>query len=144
MKILFKRLRASALPPQQMTEHSAGFDLSADIGEAVNLMPAEIKTIPTGIAVAIPIGFEAQIRPRSGLASKHGISIVNSPGTIDGDYRGEIRIILVNLGSEVFVIEPGMRIAQMVITPVLIPQWEETDILPPTTRDDNGFGHTGC
>ncbi len=144
MKILFKRLRASALPPQQMTEYSAGFDLRADIGEAVSLMPAEIKAIPTGIAIAIPIGFEAQIRPRSGLASKHGISIVNSPGTIDADYRGEIRIILVNLGSEVFVIEPGMRIAQIVVSPVLIPKWEEAEILPPTARNDNGFGHTGC
>jgi len=143
MKIQFQRLSPSALPPQQMTVHSAGFDLSADIPEALVLAPGMIMTVPTGIAVAIPEGFEAQIRPRSGLAARHGISIVNSPGTIDADYRGEIKIILVNLGAEPFRIEPLMRIAQLIISPVVVPEWEETAELPSTGRNDNGFGHTG-
>jgi len=144
MRILFRRLTPSAVPPQRMTAHSAGYDLSADIPEPVMLSAGKFMTIPTGIAVAIPVGYEVQVRPRSGLATRHGISIVNSPGTIDADYRGEIQVILINLGSVGFTIEPGMRIAQMVITPVIAPEWVESDTLPSTERSVNGFGHTGC
>lgn len=129
--------------PRYETTGSAGVDLRAFMESAVNLRPLERAMIPTGIYIELPQGYEAQIRPRSGLAAKKGISIVNAPGTIDSDYRGEIKIILVNLSNEAHVIEPGERIAQMVIAKYEQIDWEETDLLTETSRGAGGFGHTG-
>lgn len=143
--IQIKRLRpgnaASALPAY-MTEGAAGMDLCADITANLILAPMARLLIPTGIAIALPMGFEAQIRPRSGLALKQGMTLVNSPGTIDADYRGEIQIIAINLGSEPIVIEPGQRIAQMVVQRVVRAEWQEVDELPTSERQAGGFGHT--
>ena len=129
--------------PKYATEQSAGVDLEAAIQSPITLKPGERQLIATGLAIALPQGFEAQVRPRSGLAAKNGVTVLNSPGTIDADYRGEIKIILVNLGQENFVIERGMRIAQMVIAPCLQVQWQETEQLDETTRGAGGFGSTG-
>lgn len=129
--------------PHYATEHSAGMDLLAAIDSPVTLKPLERKLIPTGIAIALPEGFEAQVRPRSGLALKQGISLVNAPGTIDADYRGEIGAILINLSAEDVTIERGMRIAQMVIAPYTRALWAETETLPETDRGTGGFGSTG-
>lgn len=118
-------------------------DLYADVDSGVTLLPGRIKLISAGIYVSIPPGFEAQVRPRSGLALKHGISIVNSPGTIDSDYRGLVGIILVNLGSEAYTIRRGTRIAQLVIKPISQAEWVEVDELDETHRNAGGFGHTG-
>lgn len=118
-------------------------DLFASLDEDVVIMPGERRLIPTGISIAIPEGFEGQIRPRSGLAIKNGIGILNGPGTIDSDYRGEIFIILINLGNEPFKVKNGDRIAQLVINPVVKPILEEVEDLPPTQRQDGGIGHTG-
>ena len=126
-----------------MTEHSSGFDLFADILESVNLEPFQRIAIPCGIAVEIPIGYEAQIRPRSGLSLSSGLSVLNSPGTIDSDYRGEIKVILINLSDQAMIIEPQMRIAQMVFCPIVIPELCETSILNQSKRQEGGFGHTG-
>jgi dUTP pyrophosphatase len=145
IRIQIKRLRPSAVQlelPAYMTEGAAGVDLFADIESDVQLAPMARLLIPTGIAIALPAGVEAQIRPRSGLALKHGFALVNSPGTIDSDYRGEIQIIAINLGSEPIVIQRGQRIAQMVLQRVLRAQWQEVDELPASTRQDGGFGHT--
>jgi len=117
-------------------------DLCADIEGEIHLAPMARALIPTGIAIALPIGFEAQIRPRSGLALKQGLTLVNTPGTIDSDYRGEIQIIAINLGAEPVVIERGQRIAQMVLQRVLRARWHEVEELPSSTRQDAGFGHT--
>ena len=125
-----------------MTEGSAGMDLCADIDGAIELKPMARALVPTGIALALPVGFEAQIRPRSGLALKQGLTLVNSPGTIDSDYRGEIQIIAINLGAEPIVIERGQRIAQMVLQRVVRARWQEVDELPGSTRHEGGFGHT--
>ncbi|MDY3869344.1 MAG: dUTP diphosphatase [Pyramidobacter sp.] len=127
--------------PEYATEQSAGMDLRAR--EPMTLEPGEIAAVGTGLHIELPSGYEAQIRPRSGLALKHGISIPNAPGTIDADYRGEIRVILVNLGKEAFRIEPGDRIAQMVIAPVVRAQWQLCSQLDATERQDGGFGSTG-
>ena len=129
--------------PAYATEHSAGMDLLAAIAEPKTIAPGERALIPTGIAIALPEGFEAQIRPRSGLALKHGISLVNSPGTIDADYRGEIGVIVINHGQTAFVVEPGMRIAQMVIAPYTRATFSEVIELPTSTRGEGGFGSTG-
>lgn len=129
--------------PGYMTERSAGMDLYADIDEDIRVAPMERVLVPAGISIALPDGYEAQIRPRSGLAVKHGIALVNSPGTIDADYRGEIKVILINLGDSHFVIRRGERIAQMVIHEVSRIEWEEVDKLEETTRGGGGFGHTG-
>lgn len=129
--------------PFYATEDSAGMDLLAAISEAITLAPLERKLIPTGIAIALPKGFEAQIRPRSGLALKHGISLVNAPGTIDADYRGEIGVIVINLSNEPFTIEPAMRIAQMVIAPYTRANWLPVESLDETERGEGGFGSTG-
>ena len=129
--------------PKIQTNLSAGVDLSAAIKGQVILRPGERKIIPTGLAIALPMGFEAQIRPRSGLAIKSGITVLNSTGTIDADYRGEIGVILINLGKTDFMVERGMRVAQMVINPVVGINWEEIEILPETNRGPNGFGSTG-
>lgn len=118
-------------------------DLYAAVEKQTTLGKNEIKLIPTGISIALPFGFEAQVRPRSGLALKHGITIVNSPGTIDSDYRGEIGVILCNLGTSEFVVERGMRIAQLIVQPVVHAELEEVDELEETHRGEGGFGHTG-
>jgi dUTP pyrophosphatase len=129
--------------PQYMSEHASGVDLYAALPRDTILPPGERLLIPTGIAIAIPPGFEAQIRPRSGLAINHGIGILNTPGTIDADYRGEIKVILINLGKEPFLIRRGDRIAQMVIQKVCKVCWEVSNSLPLTPRDAGGFGHSG-
>jgi dUTP pyrophosphatase len=129
--------------PAYMTEGSAGMDLAADIDGELVLAPLARALIPTGIAIALPPGFEAQIRPRSGLALKHGLTLVNSPGTIDSDYRGEIQLIAINLGGNPIVVRRGERIAQMVVQRVIQARWREVAELPGSERQGNGFGHTG-
>jgi len=129
--------------PAYATAHSAGVDLMAAIDSDMILKPMERALVPTGIAIALPEGFEAQIRPRSGLALKHGIALVNAPGTIDADYRGEIKALIINLGQEDFTITRGMRIAQMVIAPVSHVTWQAVTSLEETQRSAGGFGSTG-
>lgn len=129
--------------PQYATEQSAGMDIRANLNEPITLKPLERCLVPTGIYMSLPKGFEAQIRPRSGLAIKKGIGVLNSPGTIDADYRGEVCVILVNLSSEDFVIEDGERIAQMVISRYEQAEWTEVEVLDETSRGSGGFGHTG-
>ena len=129
--------------PKKMTEQSAGFDLCAAVKESITIAPGKIALVPCGFSMALPAGYEAQIRPRSGLASKHGIAPVNSPGTIDADYRGEVMTPLINLGSAPFVVERGMRIAQMLIAPVPEVRLVEVEVLDETERGAGGFGHTG-
>lgn len=129
--------------PAYATPLSAGVDLRANLSEPLVLEPLQRALVPTGLYIALPPGYEAQVRPRSGLAIKHGITVLNSPGTIDADYRGELRIILVNLSREPFRIEPGERIAQMVIARHEQVEWEETDSLDETLRGAGGFGSTG-
>lgn len=139
-----KILNHSRFPlPEYATEHSAGMDLRANIDTAIVVAPLERVLVPTGLHIQLPTGYEAQIRPRSGLAVKHGIGIVNSPGTIDADYRGEIRIILVNLSNEPFSLNPGERIAQMVISKYEKATWLECDSLDESERGSGGFGSTG-
>jgi len=129
--------------PEYATIHSAGLDLRADLEHSLILKTLERSLVPTGLFIELPEGFEAQIRPRSGLAIKHGISLVNTPGTIDPDYRGEIKVILVNLSDVPFTLEPGERIAQMVIARFEHISWNEVESLSATARGDGGFGHTG-
>lgn len=128
--------------PAYETAHAAGMDLRADLEEPVRLNPMERKLISTGLFIELPVGFEAQIRPRSGLAFKHGIGIVNSPGTIDADYRGEIKVLLINYGAESFEINNGDRIAQMVVAKHETVSWNQVEVLNDTTRGEGGFGHT--
>ncbi len=143
--VRIKRVGDSAdLPlPQRMTEHAAGFDVAAAVREPVVLQPGEIRLIPCGFAMALPHGYEAQMRPRSGLSSRHGISMINTPGTIDSDYRGEVCVPLVNHGDKPFTIERGMRISQMVIKRVPPVELVEVNELDDTNRGSGGFGHTG-
>ncbi len=129
--------------PAYETPLSAGQDLRAAVSEPKTLGPGERALIPTGLAMAIPAGFEVQIRPRSGLALKHGVTCLNTPGTIDADYRGEVQVLLINLGQEPFTIQRGDRIAQMVIAPVTQGQWQEVETLDETARGAGGFGSTG-
>jgi dUTP pyrophosphatase len=129
--------------PAYETLHAAGMDMRADLEAPVTLKPLERKLIPTGLSIELPEGYEAQIRPRSGLAFKHGIGIVNSPGTIDADYRGEIKVLLVNLSADDFEVNTGDRIAQMVVAKHERLQWQEVEILGETTRGAGGYGHTG-
>ncbi|GIO10912.1 deoxyuridine 5'-triphosphate nucleotidohydrolase [Cohnella xylanilytica] len=129
--------------PRKMSEWAAGFDLHAAVGEPLTLAPGERALVPTGFAMAMPKELEAQIRPRSGLAYKHGITCLNSPGTIDADYRGEVKVLLINLGQEPFTIERGERIAQMVFQTVPQVKIEEVSELSETVRGEGGFGHTG-
>jgi dUTP pyrophosphatase len=145
IRIQIKRVRPNSaeIPlPVYMTEGSAGMDLCADIDDELRLAPMERALIPTGVAIALPQGLEAQIRPRSGLALKQGLTMVNSPGTIDSDYRGEIQLVAINLGSEPVVIQRGQRIAQMVVQRIIRAQWQEVKELPSSVRQDGGFGHT--
>lgn len=129
--------------PAYATEHAAGADLRAAIDDPVTLQPGEIKAIPTNIAIELPEHLEAQVRPRSGLALKHGITLPNTPGTIDADYRGEIKVIMANIGREPFVVTRGDRIAQLVVAPVVHARWLEAETLNETARGDGGFGHSG-
>lgn len=129
--------------PAYATSQSAGLDLRANIGSAITLRPLERRLVPTGLHIALPAGYEAQVRPRSGLALKHGITLLNTPGTIDADYRGEIKVLLVNLSNEDFVINNGERIAQMVIAHYEAAEWEQVEVLEETERGEGGFGHTG-
>lgn len=129
--------------PAYSTEASAGMDLRANIDREVKLKPLERALIPTGLFIELPVGYEAQIRPRSGLAIKSGISVLNSPGTIDADYRGEIGIIIVNLSNEVYTVKDGERICQMIIAKHERVEWNEVDVLEETKRGKGGFGHTG-
>jgi len=129
--------------PGYATEHAAGLDLMAAIAEPMTIAPGKRAMVPTGIAIALPVGFEAQVRPRSGLASKHGVTILNTPGTIDADYRGEIKVILINFGEIDFIVEPKSRIAQLIVAPVVQIRWDEAESLPQTARGEGGFGSTG-
>jgi dUTP pyrophosphatase len=129
--------------PQYATPQSAGVDLRADIPESIVLEPLGRAMVPTGLYLEIPAGYEAQVRPRSGLAAKKGVTVLNSPGTIDADYRGEVRVILVNLSSEPFAVEPGERIAQMVIARHEHVEWDEVEVLEESERGAGGFGSTG-
>jgi dUTP pyrophosphatase len=142
MNIGIKKLKDSAILPEYQTTQAAGMDLHACIDEPVTLAPMERKMIPTGLAIALPVGYEAQIRARSGMSIKHGITMVNGIGTIDADYRGEIGVLVVNLGQESFTIEPDMRIAQMVITTYETAVWQLADELDETERGVGGFGST--
>ena len=135
---------AEDLPlPVYATAGSAGLDLLAAVESPVELMPLEFALVPTGLCLALPEGYEGQIRPRSGLAASHGVTVLNSPGTIDADYRGEIKVILVNLGKAPFRVERGARIAQLVVAPVARIEWSPAPALPASARGGGGFGHTG-
>lgn len=129
--------------PRYATAQSAGLDLQANIEEPITIGSLERTMVPTGLFIALPDGYEAQIRPRSGLAAKHGITVLNSPGTIDADYRGEIKVVLVNLSKEPFTINNGERIAQMVVAKCEQAEWEQVETLDATERGEGGFGHTG-
>ena len=143
VKLLIKKLQKNISIPQYKTEGSSGMDLMANIKEKIKILPGEKKIIPTGIAVAIPKQYEIQIRPRSGLAIKKGISVLNTPGTIDSDYRGELKVILINFGNETFEINNNDRIAQMIVCPIVKAELEEVEILPESIRGQGGFGSTG-
>ncbi|WP_367363793.1 dUTP diphosphatase [Candidatus Tisiphia endosymbiont of Nedyus quadrimaculatus] len=144
IKVKIKKLEHSVdILPSYATEHSAGMDLVAANIEPITIKPQEVKLVPTGICIALPSHLEAQIRPRSGLALKHGVTVLNSPGTIDADYRGEIKVILINHAQEDFIIERGMKIAQMVIARYEQILWDEVDSLDETSRGLGGFGSTG-
>ena len=145
IKVSVQRLdHGKDLPlPEIQTDLSAGVDLPAAVDAPIVLEPGARVIVPTGLAIALPAGYEAQVRPRSGLAIKNGVTVLNSPGTIDADYRGEIGAIIINHGQEAFTIERGMRIAQMVVAPVVGIEWDETETLPETERGRGGFGSTG-
>tara|TARA_B100001121_G_scaffold248058_1_gene223452 strand:+ start:20 stop:460 length:441 start_codon:yes stop_codon:yes gene_type:complete len=142
-EILIKKLSKDVAIPKYETEGSSGLDLAANINKKIEILPGKSEIIPTGLAVAIPKNFEIQIRPRSGLAAKSQISVLNTPGTIDADYRGELKVILINLSDKVFVVEKGLRIAQMVLSPVVKAKMKEVTELENTERGSGGFGSTG-
>jgi len=144
IKIQISRVRPSDLPlPRYMTDGSAGLDLYADVDVPLVIAPHEVVPVPTGLCFAIPQGFEGQIRPRSGLAAKNGITVINTPGTIDSDYRGEVKILLINLSKNEFEIKRGERVAQIIFSPVVTAELELVDNLGETLRGSGGFGHTG-
>jgi dUTP pyrophosphatase len=143
VKILVKKFNKNIKLPTYKTSGSSGMDLVALVKGKINIKPGKIAIIPTGIAIAIPMNYEIQIRPRSGLAAKKGISVLNTPGTIDSDYRGEIKIILINLSKKSFVVKSGDRVAQMILYPVAKGKLKEVKILPRTLRGKGGFGSTG-
>ncbi len=142
-RVLIKKLHPEAKIPQYMTELAAGMDICALPEKSLTLAPGQRCLVPTGLAFSIPAGYEIQVRPRSGLAIKHGISLVNSPGTIDADYRGEVSIIMINHGEDVLLINPGDRIAQLIVAPVCQATLLEVSELSETARGTGGFGHTG-
>ncbi len=146
VRVQVRRVRSHAAPlplPRYQSDQAAGLDLCADIDADWTLAPLARRAVPTGIAIALPEGHEAQVRPRSGLALRHGITCINSPGTIDADYRGEIQVLLVNLSGEPYTLRRGERIAQLVVAPVVHAVLEEVDTLPTTVRGEGGFGSTG-
>ena len=143
IKILVKRLSKEIPIPKYETAGSSGMDLAANIDKNLDLRPGQSILVPTGLALSVPKGYEIQIRPRSGLAAKKKITVLNTPGTIDSDYRGEIKVILINLGKELFKVTKGFRIAQMVACPIIQAKLEEVDDLPLTDRGEKGFGSTG-
>jgi dUTP pyrophosphatase len=143
MTIRFRKLRPGAIAPRAMSEGAAGLDLASAAEGPVSLAPGARIGVPTGLALEIPVGFEGQVRPRSGLALRAGGTVLNAPGTIDSDYRGEVTVLLVNLGREPHLIQPGDRIAQLIIAPVTRAELEESTELTDTTRGAGGFGHTG-
>ena len=143
IKVLIKRLSKTAIIPKYETSGSSGMDISANIESVIKILPGKTSIIPTGFAVSIPSGYEIQIRPRSGLAAKNSLSVLNTPGTIDADYRGEIKVILINHGDQIFEVENGTRIAQMVVSPVKQVQLKEVENLETTNRGKGGFGSTG-
>jgi dUTP pyrophosphatase len=145
IRVALQRLpHGEGLPqPQYMSEHAAGADLCAAVREQLTLLPGARALVPTGFSIALPSGYEAQIRPRSGLAIRSGVTCLNSPGTIDADYRGELAVVLANLGTEPFVIRRGDRVAQIVVAPVSRASFDVVEELPPTSRGDGGFGSTG-
>jgi dUTP pyrophosphatase len=142
-EILIKRLSKNIPLPKYETDGSSGMDLSANIEKEIEIAPGKTSIIPTGLALAIPKNFEIQIRPRSGLAAKNQISVLNTPGTIDADYRGELKVILINLGENTFKVEKGLRVAQMILCPVVKATLKEVDVLEETIRGSGGFGSTG-
>ena len=142
-RVQFRRMRPDAIVPRYMTANAAGMDLCAAIDAPVELAPGERAAVSTGLAMAIPDGFEGQVRPRSGLAREHGVTVVNAPGTIDADFRGTVNVLLVNLGKHSFTINPKDRIAQLVIAPVVQAECVEVDELSATERGAGGFGSTG-
>lgn len=145
VRVVIKKLPGSEdIPlPRYMTPHASGMDIHAAVSEDAVLNPGEIKLIPTGLSIALPEGFEGQVRPRSGLALRHGVSVLNTPGTIDADYRGEVGIILINLGKDPFVVKRGDRIAQLIVNKVFQAHLDVAADLSSTTRNDGGFGHSG-
>jgi dUTP pyrophosphatase len=143
IEILIKRLSEEVSLPKYETEGSSGLDLAACIDKDIEIKPGKSEIIPTGLAIAIPENFEIQIRPRSGLAAKNQISVLNTPGTIDADYRGELKVILINLSDKSFIVEKGLRIAQMVLSPVIKANLKEVESLEDTKRGSGGFGSTG-
>jgi|TARA_B100001750_G_scaffold53210_1_gene40431 dUTP pyrophosphatase len=142
VKLLIKKLHKNIILPEYKTDGSSGMDLMANVEQTVKILPGEKKIISTGIMVAIPEQYEIQIRPRSGLAAKNGISVLNTPGTIDSDYRGEIKVILINLGKDIFQINKNDRIAQMIVCPIIKVELKEVESLPETARGEGGFGST--
>ena len=142
VKLLIKKLQKNIILPEYKTDGSSGMDLMANIEQTIKIFPGEKKIIPTGLMVAIPEKYEIQIRPRSGLAAKNGISVLNTPGTIDSDYRGEIKVILINLGKDIFQINKNDRIAQMIVCPIIKVELKEVESLPETVRGEGGFGST--
>jgi len=142
VKLLIKKLQKNIVLPEYKTDGSSGMDLMANVEQTVKILPGEKKIISTGIMVAIPKQYEIQIRPRSGLAAKNGITVLNTPGTIDSDYRGEIKVILINLGKDIFEIKKNDRIAQMIVCPIIKVELEEVESLPETVRGKGGFGST--
>jgi dUTP pyrophosphatase len=143
MQIPIQVLSPLAALPRYATVGSAGMDLAAAIAEPVSFAPGEFKLVGCGFAIAVPEGYEGQVRPRSGLAVRHGVTVLNSPGTIDSDYRGELKVLLINLGPRPFMVTAGMRIAQLVIAPVSRAEWDQREALADTIRGAGGFGHTG-
>jgi dUTP pyrophosphatase len=145
VRVALQRLpQGEGLPvPEYMSEHAAGADLYAAVREQLTLLPGARSLVPTGFSIALPPGYEAQVRPRSGLAIRYGVTCLNTPGTIDADYRGEVRVVLVNFGPEPFVIHRGDRVAQLVVAPVARALFDVVEELPPTKRGDGGFGSTG-
>lgn len=143
MNIRIKQLRESAIIPEYQTEHAAALDVHACLEAPMTLAPLERAMVPTGLAFELPEGTEMQVRARSGLSIKHGLTLVNGIGTIDADYRGELNILMINLGQEAFTIEPGMRVAQLLVSRYEKVEWETTEVLNETARGGNGFGSTG-
>ena len=142
-EVLIKRLSKNIELPKYETDGSSGMDLTANIDQQIKIEPGKVSIIPTGISLSIPKNFEIQIRPRSGLAAKNQVSVLNTPGTIDADYRGEIKIILINLGDKAYIVEKGARIAQMVLCPIIKAKLREVENLDETERGSGGFGSTG-